>query len=73
MKSFKLLTSITLDKEYKKDEIITEKQLGSYLNYFDSIGVLEFVKEEVKEEVILPEEVVDEKTPEVFQKAKKSN
>jgi len=73
MKSFKLLTSITHDKEYKKDEIITEKQLGSYLNYFDSIGVLEFVKEEVKEEVILPEEVVDEKTPEVFQKAKKSN
>jgi len=51
MKSFKLLTNITLDKEYKKDDIVTEKELGTYLPYFDLIGVLEVVETQETETV----------------------
>lgn len=63
MNSYKLLAKITLDKEYEKGEIITQDELGTYLNYFDSIGILELVETEK----VLPEvETETEKTKEVL-------
>lgn len=57
MKSYKLLADLTLDQKYSKGDIVTEETLGSYLNYFESIGVLEFISDPDSELEILKEEI----------------
>ena len=57
MKSYKLLADLTLDKKYSKGDIVTDETLGSYLNYFESIGVLELISDPELELEILEKEI----------------